>query len=137
MMQQMNYVFLYLGALASFLALDLLWLGLIAKNFYRENLKHLIADDFNRLAAGIFYLLFVLGILIFAVLPALRDGDGGKALLFGALFGFFTYVTYDLTNLATLRDWPLKVTIVDIVWGTILAGSVAVTSYGIGRWLGL
>lgn len=86
-------------------------------------------------AALAFYLIFIGGILYFAVLPALAQGSLRQALLNGALFGFFTYMTYELTNLATLPNWPLKVVIVDTAWGVALCASVAVGSYLIGRWL--
>lgn len=87
----------------------------------------------NWTAAIVFYLIFIVGILIFAVAPALESQSWQKALVLGALFGFFTYATYDLTNLATLREWPLTVTLVDMVWGAVLSGSVATVSFFIGR----
>jgi uncharacterized membrane protein len=77
----------------------------------------------------LFYLIFIVGILYYAVLPALAVGDWKKALLFGALFGFFTYMTYDLTNYSTMKDWPLAIAFVDTLWGTVLSASVATASY--------
>lgn len=128
---------LYLGTALTFFIIDMIWLGLIAKNLYRDNLKPLLAEDFNRIAAFSFYALFIVGILIFAVLPALKDGNFSKALIFGALFGFFTYATYDLTNLSTLKNWPLNLTFIDIAWGTFLTAAVASAGYFIGRLLNL
>ena len=86
-------------------------------------------------AAFAFYLIYIVGILLFAVKPALADQSLAKAAIWGALFGFFTYATYDLTNLATLKDWPLKIVVIDVIWGTLLCTLVASASYLIGRWL--
>lgn len=136
-MDILKYLALYFSAAATFFVLDMLWLGLIAKNLYRENLKPLLAEDFNRLAAFGFYAVFIVGILIFAVMPALKDGNFSRAILFGALFGFFTYATYDLTNLATLKNWPLNLTFIDIAWGTFLTAAVASVAFYAGRFLHL
>ena len=111
-----------------FFIIDLLWLGAVAKDFYRAQLGSLLGDV-NWTAALVFYLIYIVGILIFAVIPALKTGTWQTALIWGALFGFFTYATYDFTNLATLRDWPVLIVIVDIIWGTILSASVAIISY--------
>ncbi len=118
-----------------FFAIDLLWLGVIAKNLYNKLLGHLMAEQVNWPAAMTFYLLFIAGILIFAILPAVEKDSLNHALLYGVLFGFFTYATYDLTNLATLKDWPIKVVIIDIIWGMVLTGSVATAGFYILRWL--
>jgi uncharacterized membrane protein len=123
---------MYLATLAVFLVIDLTWLGLVARDFYRNQLGSLMASSFVWGAAILFYLLFVAGLMVFAVLPALDGGGWVRALAMGAAFGFFAYMTYDLTNLATLRDWPLTLTIVDIAWGTILGGIVATAGYLIG-----
>jgi uncharacterized membrane protein len=127
---------LYLLTVPVFFAIDLLWLGVLARGFYRDNLAHLLSPVVNWPAAVVFYLFFIAGILYFAVLPALAEGSVQRALLNGALFGFFTYMTYDLTNLATLPSWPVKVVVVDILWGTVLCAAVAVSGFYIGRWLG-
>ena len=132
----LNYIYLYLLTVPVFFLIDMLWLGVVAKNFYQTQLAGFLGDV-NWVAAIIFYLLFIVGILIFAVMPALSAGDVMKAVLFGALFGFFTYATYDLTNLATLKDWPLIVSLVDMVWGAVLSASVATASFYIGRALGM
>ncbi|MBV5273796.1 MAG: DUF2177 family protein [Lamprocystis purpurea] len=129
------YIKLYLLTVPVFFAVDLLWLGVIARDFYRDNLGHLLAATVNWPAAIVFYLLFIVGILYFAVAPALTQGSLWRAIINGLLFGFFTYVTYELTNLATLPDWPIKVVLVDTAWGMVLCAAVAGLSYGIGRWL--
>ena len=131
----MKIVSVYLLSLIVFLAVDMLWLGVVAKNFYRNNLGHLLRADVNWAAALIFYLLYVAGVLIFAAMPALERQSLRQAVLLGALFGFFAYATYDLTNLATLKDWPLNVVLVDILWGAVLTACVAAASFGIGRWI--
>jgi uncharacterized membrane protein len=107
----------------------------VAKSFYNNNLSHLLSPDVNWTAALLFYFMYIAGIILFAVKPGLDAGSLAKAAIWGALFGFFTYATYDLTNMATLRDWPLKVVVVDIAWGTLLCTLVASGSYLIGRWL--
>ena len=118
-----------------FLAVDFLWLGLIAKKIYDQYLGHFLKAQVNWPAAFIFYLMYIAGIILFAVKPGLAEASLAKAASWGALFGFFTYATYDLTNLATLRDWPIKIVVVDILWGTLLCTLVASGSYMIGRWL--
>ncbi|MFH1574512.1 MAG: DUF2177 family protein, partial [Acidobacteriota bacterium] len=122
-------VIVYLITVPLFFLIDLFWLGILAKDFYKRHLGYLMRPDVNWVAAVLFYLLFIIGIVIFAVKPALEAESPARALVYGALFGFFTYATYDLTNLATVRDWPLVVTVVDLVWGTALCGTVAWGSY--------
>ena len=124
----MKYIYLYLLTIPIFAVFDLIWLGIIARNFYQSQLGHLLGEV-NWYAAGVFYLLYIAGILVFAVVPALGKQSLMYAAVFGALFGFFTYATYDLTNMATLRDWPLLITVVDIVWGSVLGALVASTSF--------
>jgi uncharacterized membrane protein len=120
---------------AVFLALDLIWLGLIAKNFYQKHLGRFFSDKVNWKAALIFYFLFILGAMIFAVYPALTQDSVMRAIIFGVLFGLFTYATYDLTNLATLKDWPVPIVIVDIIWGMVLCGTVSGFGFGVAKWL--
>jgi uncharacterized membrane protein len=127
----MKAISIYLITVPIFFLIDLLWLGVLAKDFYKRHLGYLMAPQVNWIAAILFYLLFIVGIVIFALKPALEAQSPMRALVFGALFGFFTYATYDLTNLATIRDWPLIVTAVDLVWGTTLCGIVAWGSYSI------
>lgn len=119
-----TFLLLYVLSVPVFFVIDMIWLGLVARNFYQTRLGHLLGEV-NWVAAIIFYLVFLVGLTIFAVYPAATAGKVMQAVLYGALFGFFTYATYDLTNLATLRDWPLSVTLVDMVWGTVLGGLVA------------
>jgi uncharacterized membrane protein len=114
---------------SSFLGIDAIWLGIIAKNLYSKTIGHLLSDKPNLLAALIFYLLYCVGIVVFAINPALKEKSWLTALQLGAFLGCIAYATYDLTNLATLRDWPLQVTVIDIIWGTFLTGSVSLISY--------
>jgi uncharacterized membrane protein len=129
------YLKLYLLTVPFFFAIDMVWIAFAARGFYKNNLGHLLSPVVNWPAAFAFYLIYIAGILIFAVVPALRSGSLGKAAVWGAMFGFFTYATYDLTNLATLKDWPLKVAAADILWGVVLCSSVATISTLLGRWL--
>jgi uncharacterized membrane protein len=131
----MKVIYLYFLTIPVFFGIDLIWLGFVAKGFYRNNLGHLLRSDVNWSAALVFYLLYIGGILIFATLPALEKKSLYQAVVLGGLFGFFAYATYDLTNMATLKDWPLNVVIVDIIWGIVLTASVAAVSFLIGRWL--
>ncbi len=120
---------IYIVALMVFLAIDVVWLGLIAKNFYREQIGHLMKDSFNFLPAIIFYLLFIFSLVVFVIMPAIEKGSWVHALTYGALFGLVTYATYDLTNHATLKDWPLLVTSIDLLWGAFIASSVSLITF--------
>lgn len=120
---------LYLIALPVFFAIDMVWLGLVAKNFYNRQIGFLMKPDINWTAAIVFYLLFIGGLVTFVISPAFEKQSWIHALLYGAFFGLVSYATYDLTNLATTKDWPLLVTLVDLTWGAILAASVSVASY--------
>jgi len=131
----MEYVKMYLIAFIIFLAIDAIWLGLVAPKFYKAQIGHLMADKPNLLAALVFYLLFIVGVVYFVVNPAIEAGEVSKVLVAGALFGFMTYATYDLTNLATLKDWPITVTIVDLVWGTTLSTLIGLFTYLIYNWI--
>ncbi len=124
----------YLLTTLVFFAIDLLWLGLIAKGLYNKYLGPLLAEQVNWTAAIIFYLLFIIGIFIFAILPAVEKNSLQYAIIYGALFGFFTYATYDLTNLATLKNWPSSIVYIDILWGAVLSGSVATAGFFITRY---
>ncbi|MBW2468299.1 MAG: DUF2177 family protein [Deltaproteobacteria bacterium] len=134
-MNALFYLKLYALTVPVFFMIDLIWLGVIAKGFYRENLSYILSPQVNWPAAIIFYLLYIAGILIFAVVPAVTKDSWQHAMLYGALFGFFTYMTYELTNLALLKDWPLNIVIVDIIWGVVLCTAVATIGYLIARWL--
>lgn len=120
---------LYFIALPVFLAMDALWLGLIARNFYKEQIGFLMKTNVNWTAALIFYIIFIVGLVLFVISPALAQGSWKQAVLMGALFGLIAYATYDLTNLATLKDWPLLVTIADLIWGAFISASVSVVTY--------
>ncbi len=113
------------------------WLGVVSKDFYRAQIGPLMKSDVNWTAAIIFYLIFIAGLVVFVISPAMERGSWTHALIFGALFGLVCYATYDLTNLAVAKDWPLLVTIVDLAWGAVLAASVSVVTYFIGAKLGL
>lgn len=127
---------LYCLTLFVFLAIDAVWLGLIAPKFYRSQIGHLMAETVNLPAAGAFYLLFIGMLVYFVVEPGLRVGNLKGALIRGALFGLATYGTYDLTNFATLRDWTFLVTVVDMAWGVTLSALTAGISVWLGRKLG-
>ena len=128
---------LYIIALPAFFAIDMIWLGLVAKDFYRAQIGALMKPDVNWVAAIIFYLIFIAGLVVFVITPAMEKGSWIHALLFGALLGLVCYATYDLTNLAVTKDWPLLVTIVDFVWGAVLAAGVSTITYFIAAKLGL
>jgi uncharacterized membrane protein len=130
-----NYIKLYFATLVVFFAIDLVWLGLVARTFYRKYLGYLMAANPNWIAAILFYLLFIVGILVFVVVPGLADNSVKTTLLRAALFGLISYATYDLTNLATVKDWPLTITIVDLLWGTTVSVLVSYISFIIGKWL--
>ena len=129
------YLKVYLLTLAGFLAIDMVWLVVVARGFYRERLGFLLSDQPNWWAAISFYLLFVVGLLVFVIVPAMEAGSLRKALLLGAFFGLVTYATYDLTNHATIKNWPWIVTLVDMTWGAVLATTVSCIGYLAGRWL--
>jgi uncharacterized membrane protein len=122
------FVVLYLISVPIFFIIDMLWLGVFAKDFYQSKLGHLLGEV-QWAPAILFYLLFLLGLTYFATYPATVAGSITVAITLGAAFGFFTYMTYDLTNLATLKDWPLSIVLVDIIWGTVLGASVAALVY--------
>jgi uncharacterized membrane protein len=126
----------YLTTTVVFIAVDMLWLGVVARGFYRRHMGPLLADRVNWTVAVVFYLLFIAGILLFAVFPALEKGSLGRAILLGCLFGLMTYATYDLTNLATLKGFPPIVAVVDLAWGTVLTGVVATAGFLVARRLG-
>lgn len=119
----------YLLTAVVFFAVDMVWLGIIAKGLYQKYLGDFLSKDINWAAAITFYLIFIVGILIFAVFPAVEKESLLKAMILGALFGFFTYATYDLTNLATLKNWPLNIVFIDILWGSFLCAIVSTAGF--------
>lgn len=130
------YLKLYGVTLVAFFAIDMAWLGLVARGFYKNHIGFLLSDKPNWYAAVSFYLLFIAGLLVFAVVPAVQTGSLKRVVALGALYGLITYATYDLTNQATVKNWPWIVTVVDMAWGAILAASVGAISFAAGRWLG-
>jgi len=124
---------LFLTALPVFFIIDMIWLVLVAKEFYQKQIGFLMRPDINWFAAIAFYLLFIAGLVVFVIAPAIEKNSWIHALLYGALFGLITYATYDLTNLATLKDWPVMVTVVDLIWGSVLAASISVVTYFIAE----
>lgn len=123
---------LYLIALPLLVALDIFWIGFAAKNLYRSQIGFLMRADINWGAAISFYLLFIFGLVIFVINPSIEKNSWIHALMFGALFGLITYATYDLTNLATLKNWPILITVIDLAWGTFLASLISVITHLIG-----
>jgi uncharacterized membrane protein len=119
----------YLVSLVTFVAIDLTWLGIMAPRFYKPILGDIAVSGVNLPPAILFYALYPIGLVIFAIQPALKSGSMSTALISGALFGFFTYATYDLTNQATLRNWTLELTLVDVAWGTLLGAISASISF--------
>jgi len=127
------YFKFYAIALVIFLVIDMIWLGLVAKNIYSKYLGNLMAPKVNWIAAVIFYLLFIVGLVFFVIEPAVTKNSWSYALLAGMLFGLITYATYDLTNLATLKDWPITITFIDLAWGTSLGGLVSMITFFLVR----
>ena len=127
-----HFIKIYLVSLVAFLAIDFLWLGVFAKNLYKEQIGHLMTSDIRWGAALLFYCLYIVGLLVFAILPALKENTWIYALGYGSLFGFICYATYDFTNLATLKDWPVKIVVCDLIWGAFISGAVS----SIGYWVG-
>ena len=130
------YLKLYFATLIAFLAIDIVWLGLIARTVYQKYLGFLLTPTINWIAAVLFYLLFILGILVFVVVPGLENNSLKVTLLRAALFGLITYATYDLTNLATVKNWPVLITVMDMAWGTVLSVVVSYVGFMVGKWLG-
>ena len=127
------FVKLYLIALPIFLALDAIWLGLVSKDFYKNQIGSLMKEDINWTAAIIFYLIYIFGLVFFVIAPSVDKNSSLRALFTGAIFGFITYATYDLTNLATLKNWSYTVTVVDLAWGAFLGGMVSYLTYIINK----
>lgn len=116
---------LYLTALVIFMVMDMFWQGLIAKNFYQQQLGFLMKAKANLLAALIFYFVFIFGLVVFVIDPGVAKNSVNDVIMYGALFGLVGYATYDFSNLATLKNWPFLVTLVDLLWGTMASSLVA------------
>lgn len=123
------FIKLYIIAFVVFLVIDAIWLGLVANKFYSSQIGFIMKAKPNYIAAILFYLIFIVGVVYFVVKPGIEAESISKVLVGGLLFGLITYATYDLTNLATLKDWPITVTIVDLIWGSTLSTSVGVATY--------
>ncbi len=132
----MKYIAAYAGTLLVLTALDILWLGVFAKARYEAAIGHLLAPQANLTVAVLFYCLFALGLVVFAVVPNAYTTGWSKTLGSAALFGFFTYMTYDLTNLATLRNWPVSVSVLDITWGVVVSTCAGAGGRLAMHWLG-
>ena len=117
-----------------FFIIDIFWIGYVANDWYDKWIGHL-RGEVNWYAAIVFYAIFIMGILFYGVMPGLEKESAQHALFCGALFGFFTYATYDLTNMATLKNWPIKMVIIDILWGMFLSSSVSLAGYYIATWV--
>jgi len=130
-----NLLKLYVVALPTFLVIDLLWLGVVARSFYQDQMGHLMRANVNWVAAMVFYLMFVAGIVVLVVWPAIERESLPGALFLGALFGLVTYSAYDLTNLAVLEGFPIKIALIDLLWGTVLCASVSGITFGAWVWV--
>jgi uncharacterized membrane protein len=126
----------YIATLAAFCVLDFIWIGFVARGFYQAQVGTLLLAPPRWGVAALFYALYVVGVVVFAVLPALEAGSWPRALVLGALFGFFCYATYDLTNLATLKGWTWPMAAVDILWGMVITAACATAGYLATRALG-
>jgi uncharacterized membrane protein len=124
---------LYFSTLAVCLGIDLTWLGLMNSRFYKPQLSGLMSDKINWLPAILFYILYIIGLLVLVVLPSVDRNSWMRAMVLGGLFGMVAYATYDLSNLATIKNWPVVLTIVDIIWGTALSSILATISYFIAK----
>jgi uncharacterized membrane protein len=120
---------LYAVATVTFFVIDLVWLGVVARGFYQNQMGHLMRDNVNWAAALAFYLIFLVGLVVLVVQPAVEQQSLQRAIVLGALFGLVTYAAYDLTNLATLEGFPLRVAVVDMIWGTVLCGTIGAVTY--------
>lgn len=121
----------YAVAAVAFCLIDLVWLTVVARDLYHKHLGHLRAERPNVAAAVVFYAIFIAGLVFFVIHPAVSDGSWQRALLAGAFFGFVTYATWDLTNLAVLKDFPASIVPIDLAWGTFLAASVSLSTYAV------
>ena len=124
-----KYAFAFVLCLITMMLLDAIWLGFVARDFYGKAIGHLMAEQPNFVAALIFYLLYIIGIFIFSIYPAAQHHSRKRAAILGALFGFMGYMTYDLTNLAIMRDWPISIVFVDVAWGVVITSIVAIVGF--------
>ncbi len=129
----MRFIKIYFLSLAIFLSLDFVWLGFIAKKIYQKQIGFLMAAQFRFIPALLFYTIYLFGLVFFAISPTFDTGGLGKAMIFGALFGLVCYATYDLTNLSTLKGWPVKIVLIDLAWGTLLSAMTSGFCYSIAH----
>lgn len=127
----MLFLKLYLVSLAVFLAIDLLWLGIIAKDLYKDQIGFLMSNEVRWGSALLFYCLYMAGLAFFVILPAFHEGSWVSALLYGSFFGLVCYGTYDLTNFATLKGWPIKIVVLDLLWGSFISGITSLITFRI------
>lgn len=130
-----NFFQLAAVAAVTFVAIDAVWLGVIARGLYRSHLGTMLREQPQMVAAASFYILYILALVFFVIQPAIEKSSWQYALFAGAFFGLVAYATYDLTNLATLKNWPLKITLIDLAWGACISGIVSLTAYHTGKWL--
>lgn len=128
-MDYLRIIISYVLTVIVFFAIDMIWLGVIAKNIYRKYLGELLSDKVNWTAAIIFYLVFIIGIFVFVIIPSVEKQSLTRAVLLGAFFGFITYATYDLTNYATMKGFPLTIVFIDLAWGAVLTSLVSIAGY--------
>lgn len=130
------FIKMYIIAIPVFFLIDIIWLAVVSKSFYRDQLGYLMAESVKWPAAVIFYLLYIAGLVLFSIMPAVEKQSLLKAVILGASLGLVAYATYDLTNYATIKEWPLIVVVVDMIWGTVLSAGVSAITYVIvSRWL--
>lgn len=134
-MEIKNILVSYVLTFIVFLIIDMAWLGFIAKNLYQKYLGTFLSDKVNWTAAFIFYAIYIIGISIFVIYPAVQKDSMLNALVMGALLGILAYATYDLTNLATLKGWPIQIVIIDIIWGAVLTSLVSLSGFYIVKWI--
>lgn len=134
-MPALQFLKLYAVVVAMFFAIDLTWLGVVARRFYAEQMGHLTRSDVQWGAAILFYLIYVAAIVVLCVKPGLERDSVGRAVALGAMFGLAAYAAFDLTALALLKDFPVKGAVVDLIWGTVLTATVSGAATAFGRWM--
>jgi uncharacterized membrane protein len=135
-MTPLSWIKVYGLTLVVFLALDVAWISTVVSGLYQKHLGHLLGAKPLLLPALLFYCVYVVGILVFAVQPGLDAGSLRRAVALGAFLGFLAYATFDLTSMSVFRDFPVTVVVTDLLWGTVFTASVAAAGFGIARWVG-
>lgn len=130
-----SYLIAWIAIVIVFLAIDAVWLGMVATSFYRSQLGELMLDQPKLQIAAIFYLLYAGAILVLASMPAAKQSSLGLAFVLGAVLGLAAYGTYDITNLSTLKNWPVSMSLVDLAWGTLLTAISATAGCAVLRYL--